>query len=176
MNAVMENILKRRSSRSFTDKAPSKADLETILKAATYAPSGMNTQGWQFTVIQKKETLEKLNIAIREALGRPADYVCYYGAPVLILASHDKESSLANPDCACALQNMFLAATSLGIDSCWINQLCYPESRKDAKVLSILTELGVPQSHYVYGCAALGYATSPAVEKPRREGTIVWAD
>ena len=53
-NAVLDNILTRRSCRAYTDRPVSKEDLDTILKAAIYAPSGMSRQSWQFTVIRQK--------------------------------------------------------------------------------------------------------------------------
>lgn len=54
-NAVLDNILTRRSCRAYTDRPVSKEDLDTILKAAIYAPSGMSRQSWQFTVIRKRK-------------------------------------------------------------------------------------------------------------------------
>ena len=59
-NAVLDNILTRRSCRAYTDRPVSKEDLDTILKAAIYAPSGMSRQSWQFTVIRKKENIQEL--------------------------------------------------------------------------------------------------------------------
>lgn len=75
-------------------------------------------------------------------------------------------------DCACALENIFLAAKSLGIGSCWINQL--RQTCDDPDVRAFLTKLGVPENHKVYGCAALGYASAdaPVKEKKVKEGTL----
>lgn len=175
MNEVIKTILGRRSIRAFTDKKIEVADLDTILQAAVYAPSGRNTQDWQFTVVQDQKKLLQLNDQIRKALERASDYNCYYHAPVLVIASHDKDSKLAPCDCACALQNMFLAAASLGIGSCWINQLVPWQAGSDAAVKTMLHELGIPANHVVYGCAALGYAQNVPPAPPRREGTIVRA-
>ena len=44
MNEVIKNLLSRRSIRSFSERHISREDLEIILKAAAYAPSGMNKQ------------------------------------------------------------------------------------------------------------------------------------
>ena len=49
-------------------------------------------------------------------------------------------------------RTFFLAAKSLGIGSCWINQL--GQTCDDPDVRAFLTKLGVPESHKVYGCAA----------------------
>lgn len=77
-------------------------------------------------------------------------------------------------DCACALENIFLAATSLGIGSCWINQI--GQNCDDPDVRALLTVLGVPENHKVYGCAALGCepADAPVKEKKVKAGTITW--
>jgi nitroreductase len=61
MSAVLENILTRRSCRSYGEKQLSEEQLELILKAGLWAPSGMNRQPWQFTVIQSPENLALLN-------------------------------------------------------------------------------------------------------------------
>ena len=78
----------------------------------------------------------------------------------------------AGMDCACAIENMFLAATSLGIASCWINQL--GTTCDDPEVRAYLTSLGVPENHKVYGCVALGYKAEGALlkEKTVKAGTI----
>lgn len=75
-------------------------------------------------------------------------------------------------DCACAIENMFLAACSLGIGSCWINQL--GTTCDDPQVRELLTELGVPENHKVYGCVALGYKAegAPMKEKVVKAGTV----
>lgn len=79
---------------------------------------------------------------------------------------------VAGMDCACAIENMFLAAQSLGIGSCWINQLGI--TCDDPEVREFITALGVPANHKVYGCVALGYPDSkiPMKEKKVKVNTI----
>jgi nitroreductase len=69
---------------------------------------------------------------------------------------------------------MFLAAHSLGVGSCWINQLGSVCADTGFRVL--LDALGVPSGNYVHGVAALGYAADDADPKapPRKEGTVNW--
>jgi nitroreductase len=173
MNLVIDALLARRSIRSYMQKKIPQEYLEIILKTAQFAPSGRNTQQWQFTVIQTPAILEELNRAVSSVQNRPEGYVCYYNAPVLILVSHEQNNPLAAPDCACALENVFLSAYSLGIGSCWINQI--GQTTRDPVVRSILTRIGIPVNHDVYGCAALGYAAEIPEPHPRRQGTVVWA-
>jgi len=171
MSQVLQNILSRRSCRAFTEQRIPDADLDLILKAATYAPSGMNRQSWQFTVVRTPALIEKLAAAMRPALGN--DHYNFYRPTTLILVSNDRENHIGLADCACALQNIFLEAEDLGIASCWINQLS--DVGDDPVVRAVLTAFGVPENHVVWGTAALGYAVQKSEARPRREGTIVFA-
>jgi len=169
MNEVLDNILTRRSVRSFKSEQIKDDELTLILKAGTHAPSGMNKQSWQFTVIQNKSKIEALAKVIREALGRDEGYN-FYAPPTLILLSNEKDNPNGVADCACALENIFLMANSLNIGSCWINQLraiC-----DEAAAREILTSFDIPENHIVWGMAAIGYpdaTTNPPVIK---DGTI----
>ena len=57
---VQKVIYERRSVRKFTDEPVSEEDLQYILEAGRWAPSGENSQGWRFLVIKDKELIEKL--------------------------------------------------------------------------------------------------------------------
>lgn len=172
MNEVMQNLLTRRSIRSFSDQKIARADLEQIVEAARYAPSAMNRQLARFTVIQRPALLETLAAVIRDALGREDDYN-FYGANVMILASNERENAHGMADCACALENIFLAAHSLGIGSVWINQLkgiC-----DQSAVREVLRECQLPEEHVVFGCAALGYPSVGSAPKAiNRIETVEW--
>lgn len=185
MNQVLKVLLERRSCRSYDrEKAIKEDDLFQILKAAAYAPSAMNTQAWHFTAVTHAEKLEKLNRAVYEQMdeatrtrisGRAADgtFHFFYHAPALIIVSCNPDASpYPEADCACALQNLFLAATSLGLGSCWINQLTH--NSFEPIVRAVLDELGVPPQNKVYGCAALGYAAAASPMKDRAPHTVNW--
>ena len=133
-NEVLENIKARRSVRAYTGQQVLEEDLQAILEAATYAPSGMHLETWHFTAIQNMDKLTELNERIKGAFAKSDDsrlqerghsktYCCYYHAPTLVIVSNEPTQWWAGMDCACAIENMFLAAQSLGIGSCWINQL-----------------------------------------------------
>lgn len=149
-NEVLENIKSRRSVRTYTEQQVSAGDLNLILEAAAYAPSGMNFQTWHFTAIQDAAVLTELNEKIKGAFAKSDDphlqerghsetYCCYYHAPTLVIVSNEPTRWWAPMDCACALQNIFLAAKSLGIGSCWINQL--GQTCDDPDVRAFLTRL-----------------------------------
>ncbi len=175
-NPTIETIKKRRSVRSYLDRPISESELDQILEAATYAPSGMNYQTWHFTVILSGEKLSELNRLIKQAFaksdeprlqerGNNPDYCCYYNAPTLVVVSNEPTQWWAPMDCACAIENMFLAATSLNVASCWINQL--GTTCDDEDVRAFISSIGVPSHHQVYGCVALGYASPNAHVKDK---------
>lgn len=65
-NEVLENIKARRSVRAYTDRQVSEEDLQAILEAATFAPSGMHLETWHFTAIQNADKLSELNDGLKE--------------------------------------------------------------------------------------------------------------
>jgi nitroreductase len=187
-NAVLKCIHERRSTRRFTDRQISSEQLEALLEAAIWAPSGGNNQSWLFTAIQKKEVLLHLNQLVREGFqhwipdddypGKQAmkkvsqkeGYNFYHNAPTLIIASNKPNYENAMADCALALQNIFLAAQSLGLGSCYINQLHW--LRDDPQVRAYLFELGIPKAHTICSSAAVGFIAKESSAPVRKEGTI----
>lgn len=169
MNEVLENILTRRSIRKFKSEQIKDEELELILKAATYAPSGMNKQSWQFTVLQNKDKMELLAKVIAKALGRDEGYG-FYNAATLIMVSNDKENTNGLADSSCALENIFLMGNSLGIGSCWINQLKTICDEKEVR--EVLTSLEIPENHIVWGMAAIGYPDQETKEHKIKDGII----
>ena len=155
MNEILKNIKTRRSVRKFSSRMIDADALNEIITAGLYAPSAMNTQLWQITVVKNEEKIVALQKAIANALDRP-DYHRFYGAPVFVIVTVPEDYRHGAVDTACVLQNMFLAAHSLGVGSVWINQIrdCYD----NAQVRAILTEAGIPENHICFGCAAIGYA------------------
>ena len=187
-NEVLNCIHARRSTRDFLDRQVEPEQLDALLDAAIWAPSGGNNQTWLFTAIQSEEKLLQLNELVREgfqswvpdddypgklgakAASRRESYNFYYHAPTLIIASNRPNYENAMADCALALENVFLAAQSLGLGSCYINQLHW--LRGDVGVRDFLFELGIPKEHTICSSAAIGYVrkeTSPMLRKP---GTI----
>lgn len=169
MNEVLQNILTRRSVRTFKEEQIKAEELDLILKAGTYAPSGMNKQSWQFTVVQNKEKIELLAKVVSEALSRDAGYN-FYAPPTLIMLSNEKDNVNGLADCACALENIFLMANSLGIGSCWINQLRTICDEKEVR--EVLTSFGIPENHIVWGMASIGYPNSVAKGHERNDGVV----
>ena len=165
MNETIKTILERRSVRKFTDQPIAEEALACLVEAAMHAPSGHGYKTWKFTVVTNREWIAKLAEVIRVRLGREG-YDMYRPAAIII-PSNKRDSIHGKEDDACALQNIFLAAHSLGIGSVWINQLqgiC-----DEPEIRAVLRGLHIPEDHVVYGLAALGYADPDTPVRPYRK-------
>lgn len=146
-------INSRRSVRRFLDQQVSEKDIKKIIEAGTKAPSACNVQGWRFIVINKKDVMKNIVEA-----GTAAFII---GSPVGILVVYDNRTdNLEYKDHmqsgAACVENMALAATSLGIGSCWVCHL--PLKRQLRKILDI------PSSFDPIAYLALGYAEKKTME------------
>lgn len=187
-NAVIDVIRARRSIRKFEDRPVEHEQLMVLLEAAGWAPSGSNGQSWLFTAIRSKEVLNRLNQMVREGFQRwvpdddyPAkqtvgerakseDYNFYYHAPALIILSNRPGYENAMADCSLALENIFLTAQSIGLGSCYINQLHW--LRNDSPLRDYLFTLGIPKEHTICSSAAIGYAEKLPAPPERKANTI----
>ena len=186
-NAVLEAIHARRSIRKFENHPLVGEQLAVLLDAATWAPSGSNNQSWLFTAIHNKDTLTRLNNLVREGFQRwiPDDdylpkhsikarsqsknYNFYYNAPALIITSNRKNYENAMADCSLALENILIAAQSLGLGSCYVNQLHW--LREDLPLREYLFTLGIPKEHTICSSAAIGYAAQIPEPLTRKANT-----
>ncbi|MBN2486365.1 MAG: nitroreductase family protein [Bacteroidales bacterium] len=103
-NIVIDELLGAYSPRNFSSLPVTDEQLEIILKCGIKAPSARNLQPWKFTVVRNVQTMKEL---IDNAL--PGN--------VLIIISGREADNGKTPDfdCGLATQNMFIAATSLGL-------------------------------------------------------------
>lgn len=153
MSEVLRNIQERRSIRKYDSRSVDDEMLDKILDAARWAPSGGNSQPYRFIVI--KENIELIK-AVSPNL---------YGYPPVIIAACLELPETASKDTECihilglgaAIQNMLLAATSLGLASCWCG--CVHLRHEVEQILGIKED----ENLHVYSLIAIGYAS----EKPK---------
>lgn len=173
MNPVIDAILTRRSIRKFTDMEVPEEILKMILKCGYYAPSGHNMQTWKFTVLTKREDINRL----KEAAERAAQekHIPVYGwenPKVLILVSNDDRNANGCQDASCAVENMLLAAHSYGLGAVWLNAL--RTLRHAEGVEAILDEFGIPAGHTVWSAVALGYPAGEGALLRKKDSVIEW--
>ena len=174
---LFEAIATRRSTRRFRPDPVDDALLKKIVEAGRLAPSGGNNQTTRFIVIRDRAVLDALaRLAEREFAAMEAGpdtykslrhsieaskkggYVFHYNAPALIVTANKKGYGNALADCACALENMMLAANALDLGSCWINQLRWLTDH--APVEAAMRRLGMEEDEWVCGALAVGYSAA----------------
>lgn len=158
---MIEMIKTRRSCRNYTDQKVKEEDLQKVVECGLLAPSGMNTQGIEFCVITNEEILSQM----KELMGR--DF--FYSAPALIVVYGNADDRYVAYDGSCAMSQMYLAAHSLGLGSCWINQL--KNVIDDPKFEALFKELGL-NNRVIVGALALGYAACEPKERQIKENRV----
>lgn len=195
---TFEAINTRRSTRKYKSESLPKELVVKVVEAGRMAPSGGNSQSTHFIVISNKQVLDNLAEAVKQAFAKmevtpgmykskvasitaakSGKYIYHYNAPVLIVTANKKDYGNNMVDCACALENMMLAANELELGSCWINQLRW--LNEEPAILEILYGLGLKSDERVYGALALGYPDTedglPARKPlPRSGNEVTWVE
>lgn len=172
---TLEAIKTRRSTRHFSDKSVELEKLDKIVIAGRFAPSSGNSQSCHFIVLRNKEVLNKLaelaqsafaqmeitegmykSIANSIRASKKGNYIFHYNPDTLIIVANQKDYGNNIADCACALENMMIAANELDLGSCWINQLKW--LNEDKALLEYERTLGLEKNERIYGALAIGYA------------------
>lgn len=179
VNEVINAIKSRRSVRSYKSDILSRETLQAIIEAGCYAPTGHNTQAWHFSAVQDRALLEEVNAKAKQVMsGVPVDWIQNIGrnpavdithkAPALIIVSC-KQGAVSGPsDCTAAMENMMIAAESLGIGSCWMGFVSF--IFKDAQTMK---KLGVPEGYEPQQAAVFGYPEGEKRQAPARNFDVV---
>lgn len=169
-NEVLKAIKVRRSVRKYQDMQIKPEELQTVLEAGTYAPSGRGAQCPVMVAVQNPQTVQqivKMNAAVMGTDSNP-----YYEAPSLILVFVPKAQNTAIEDGSCVLNTMMLAAHSIGLASCWIHRERQMFETDEGR--SLMKDWGIPDDHIGVGGLALGYAEEELPNAaPRRDGRII---
>lgn len=151
-----EAIKQRRSIRQYTKKVPKDEDIQRILEAGRWAPSGLNNQPWKFKVI--KDAKEKDGLVKFTKYGE-----IIRDAPVAICvfldngATYNREKDIMAVG-AC-IQNMLLQAYKSGLGTCWLGEILnkrdkvqeYLKTDPDCELMAVIT-LGYSDEEVTKGC------------------------
>lgn len=174
MNEVLENIRNRRSVRKYKEDMVSKEIIEKIVEAGTYAPTGMNKQTPIIIAVTNKELRDKMSKLNAKVMGRE-ETDPFYGAPVVLVVLASKEYHTYIYDGSLVMQNLMLAASSLGVGSCWIHRAKEVFESEEGK--AILKELGIEGEYEGIGNCVIGYADGEVREaSPRKEEYVYYID
>lgn len=180
MNQTIQNIIARRSVKKYEDKEVPMELVEIVAKAGTYAPSGMNKQAAKIIAVTNKELRDKLSRINLDIMGRGLATSSghsdpFYGAPVVLVVLARKDVGTRIHDGALVMENMMVAAQSLGLGSCWIHRAKETFETEEGK--QILRSLGIPDEYEGIGNCILGYPAPDALkpQTPRKDDFVVWA-
>ena len=169
MNETIKNLIERRSCRNYKKEQIKDEELNEILLAGEYAPTGMGLQSPKMIVLQNKETIERLSKLNAKIMGRDIDP--FYGAPTVIVVLADKTEMTYVEDGSLVLGNLMNAAHSLKIGSCWINRAREEFETEEGKKL--LKEWNIPDNYVGIGHCILGYRDGELPQaKPRKEDYV----
>jgi nitroreductase len=158
-NEVLTTIRQRSSARAYAAEGPTEAELDTILHAGLQAPTGMNRQEIHFSVAKGDHPiLAELDEEMYRLRGqeKPARNF-YYGAPTLIFLSAEDEFKWSKVDAGIAVQNMVLAAESLGLGTLVIG--CVYDALNGEKKDCFSQALGIPEGYSFEIAMAVGHKT-----------------
>ena len=167
-NEVLKALRERRSCRCYKPEQITDEELQAVLEAGTYAPTGMGYQDPWIVAVQEPAIVAKLvemNARVMGTTDNP-----YYGAPTIVLVFASRPDKWPHGVCdgSLVLGNMMIAAHAIGLASCWINREREMFDTDEGR--DLMRRLGLPDGLMGIGALALGYAAQPlAAPKPRKE-------
>ncbi len=152
---TIETIMKRRSIRHYKPDEIAREDLRVILEAGRQAPSAKNLQSWHFVVVNDPQLKREVAAA---CLGQH-----WMAEASVIIAAVDiptEHERWRKVNTTIAMQNMILAAHSLGYGTCWIGAF-------DEDAVSKL--LHVPEDKQVISLTPIGLPATQPDARPRKD-------
>ena len=158
---TIETILARRSVRKYRHEPIPDADLKQIMEAGHQSPSAANRQPWHFVLVTDPEQKERVAQACNGQMWL-ADAACILVGVGLPSVSE----KWYRVDVAMAMENMVLAARSLGYGTCWIGAF-KPDEVKAA--------CGLPEGAEVVACTPIGVPEAWPAARERKEWSTVFS-
>lgn len=170
-NAVIENIMSRRSIRAYKPCTVARDTMQTIMECGINAPSGMNRQSWEVRVVDNPEVMAEI-IRLMTA-GNPdvdpgAVKGCFRGAPVMVFIANDPAYDFSVIDCGLLSENIMLSGWSLGVGSvCLGSPIRFLRNAPEA-----MAKLGFSEGYTPVICIGMGYPAEAPDAKPRDFGKV----
>lgn len=172
MASTLEDLKNRRSCRSYQPRQITEEELQQVLEAGTYAPTGRGAQAPIIVVVQDKETIAALSRQNATIMGNPeADP--FYGAPTVLIVLADKSRPTYLYDGSCVMDNLLNAAQAVGLGACWIHRAKEEFESEEGKAL--LKQWGIQGDYEGIGHCVLGYrADAVPAPAPRKENYVYY--
>lgn len=177
-NEVLKSISNRRSTRKYKKEQIGEDELQALLEAAIQAPTAVNAQPWHFTVVQNKEMIDHMSDKAKEMMLQSEDdsiinfgknaVSIFYDAPTVIVVSGKSEVRSALVDCSAAIENMLIAAESMGLGTVWVGLVRFFFSLNDE-----VKKLNLPDGYEPFYAVAVGYKENDNVVGPSKRNKEV---
>ena len=192
MNEVIRCMYERKSVRNYKDRAVPEELIDELLKVAIQAPSGLNEQPWGFVIVKDKALIREISDYCKKMIGfvlplmrlfkpKKLDVInrfsakvknkelnLFYNAPVLICVCARKDAFTKALDASAAVENMLLAAHSLGLGGCWIGLGKPIASNKKWR-----SRLGIPDNFTLEDIIVIGYPDDASEKKVRQKPLVL---
>ena len=165
-NAVVENIMTRRSIRQYKEGPVARETMQTIMECGINAPSGQNKQSWEIRIVDNPEAMAEIIDLM--AKGNPDTDKgiikgCFRNAPTMVFIANDPSYDFSVIDCGILSQNIMLSAWSLGVGSvCLGSPVRFLRNAPDA-----IAKLGFSDGYTPVICIGMGYPAESPDAKPR---------
>ena len=174
-NAVIENIMTRRSVRKYKDGPVARETMQTILECGINAPNGMNQQSWEVRIVDNPKIMKEV-VDLMAASNPDMDYEmiksCFRDAPTMIFVANDPGYDCSPIDCGLLSENIMLSAWSLGVGSvCLGSPVRFIKESPEA-----ITRLGFSEGYTPIICIGMGYPAEKPEAKPRDMGKVKFMD
>jgi nitroreductase len=166
---VMDNILSRKSVRSYSQRAVSREQLDTLVRAAMAAPTGRDMRPWKFVVIDDNAAMDSLSARLPYA-----KMLQEAAAAIVVCGDMSVVDDKGNPstnwmlDCSAATENLLLAAEAMGLGAVWTGVYPY-EERVDAVTMA----LGLPENIIPLNLIPIGYPQGDPQPKDKYDAANV---
>ena len=162
-NEILNAIASRRSCRAYKPEQITAEELEAVTTAGTWAATAMGRQSPVMVAVQDKETLAELSRLNAAVMGTKNDP--FYGAPTAVLVLGEKNNPNGVQDASLVMGNLLLAASGIGLGSCWINRAKETFETPEGKAL--LAKWGLDPEKYIgVGYCILGYPAPNGTRTP----------
>ena len=169
MKETLQDLKSRRSCRKYKQEQIKEEELNQILEAGTWAPTGMGAQSPILVVVQDKETIGKLSEMNAQVFGK-TEMDPFYGAPTVVVVLADKSRRTYVQDGSVVMGNLMNAANAVGVGSCWVHRAKEVFESEEGK--QFLKKWGIEGDYEGIAHCILGYADEEPKAAPRKENYI----
>lgn len=167
-NAAIENIMTRSSVRTYSDRAISDQQVDTLLRAAMAAPTAVDRRPWQFVVIRSRATLDTIAANCRNiSMAAEAQLAIAVCGDLSVALEGDAQAYWIQ-DCSAATENLLLAANAMGLGAVWCG--IYPIADRMEFVRNLLD---LPENIVPLNIIPIGYPAADNSPKEKFDSTRI---